>query len=324
VLVTGASGLLGGRTARALLEQGHDVRVMQRRPARLAGVDEVLADLTDRRAVRRAVSGCEAVVHLAAKVSVAGPWSSFERVNVVGTRLLLEASRAGSVSRFVHVSSPSVSHAGAALVGAPAQPADPGAARGSYARSKALAEQLALASNRPDLSVVAVRPHLVWGPGDQQLVGRVVERARAGRLVLVNHGHALIDTTYVDNAVTALLAALERAQETAGRAFVVTNGEPRTVAELLVRICQALRVPSPVRSVPTAVATRAGAVVERVWATRTTDGEPPMTRFLAEQLATAHWFDQRQTRQALHWMPHVPLEEGFARLATSASGDLDR
>lgn len=318
VLVTGASGMLGRRTAEALHARGDAVRTLQRRPSRLDS-DEVLGDVTDPAAVRRAVDGCDAVLHLAAKVSVTGPWEQYAAVNVEGTRTVLNAARATGVTRFVQVSSPSVAHAGQALVGVGAAAADPEHARGSYARSKARAEQLALAHADDAMAVVAVRPHLVWGPGDQQLVGRIAERARTGRLFLVGGGHALIDTTYVDNAVSALLAALDRADTVNGRAFVVSNGEPRTVAELLQRICHAVGAPPPRRAVPRAVAAAAGAVVETAWSVRPGEDEPPMTRFLAEQLSTAHWFDQRETRTALEWRPHVSLAEGFRRLAEPAS-----
>jgi len=215
----------------------------------------------------------------------------------------------------VHVSSPSVAHTGTSLVGAAAGPADPDRARGPYARSKAVAERLALAAAGP--AVVAVRPHLVWGPGDTQLVGRIIERARAGRLALVGSGSALVDTTYVDNAVSALLAALDRAESLAGRAYVVSNGELRPLAELVARICAAAGVPAPTRHLPYRVARAAGSVAEVAWALLRRDDEPPMTRFLAEQLATAHWFDLRETKTALDWAPTVGLDEGFERLAAS-------
>jgi 2-alkyl-3-oxoalkanoate reductase len=312
VLVTGARGMLGGAVARALAARGDAVSVLQRGSSGLP-LREVRADLgdpTDAGAVATAVDGCDAVVHLAAKVDVVGPWREYARVNVEGTRVLLAAARRAGVERFVHVSSPSVAHTGSALVGAPAEPADPDRARGNYARSKAFAERVALAArpvNGP--AVVAVRPHLVWGPGDLQLVGRIVARARAGRLPVVGTGAALIDTTYVDDAVDALVAALDRAPDLAGRALVVSGGEPRPVAELLAAICTAAGVDPPRVAVPARLARAAGGVVEALWR-----GDPPMTRFLAEQLSTAHWFDQRVTRAALGWAPRVGLDEGFRRL----------
>ena len=180
-----------------------------------------------------------------------------------------------------------------------------------------MAEELALAEHGDGFAVVAVRPHLVWGPGDTQLVARIVERGRSGRLAIVGRGTALIDTTYVDNAAAALVAALDHAETAGGRAYVVSNGEPRPVAEILGSICAAAGVPRPHRHVPYRVAWSAGAVVDTVWARRGRDDDPPITRFLAEQLATAHWFDQRVTREALSWSPAVTLDEGFARLAAS-------
>jgi nucleoside-diphosphate-sugar epimerase len=315
VLVTGASGFLGRAVSAAVLAAGHDVVTFQRRPSTVDGARDVLGSLTDPGAVARAVEGTDAVVHLAAKVSLAGDPAEFDVVNVEGTRRLIQAATDAGASRFVHVSSPSVAHAGASIVGAGAAPADPRRARGHYARTKAEAELLALAADSPALSVVAVRPHLVWGPGDTQLVARIVERARDGRLPLVGHGAALIDTTYVDNAASAIAAALDRAAEVHGRSYVVSNGEPRPVAELIAGMCRAAGVRPPGWRVPASLARVAGSVVEAGWRIRPGADEPPMTRFLAEQLSTAHWFDQRQTRADLHWEPAVSLEEGFRRLA---------
>jgi nucleoside-diphosphate-sugar epimerase len=306
--------MLGGGVARALAERGDDVVVMQRRPSGLA-LPEVLGDVADPDAVRTAMTGVDGVVHLAARVGVTGRWPQFVHANVTGTATVLDAARAAGATRVVHVSSPSVAHGGRSLVGAQAEAADPDRAHGSYARSKAVAERLALSA--PGLAVVAIRPHLVWGPGDTQLVGRIVARARAGRLALVGDGSALIDTTYVDNAVDALLAALDRAPQLAGRALVVSNGEPRPVAELVARICSAAGVRTPTRHVPYGLALAAGAVVEGLWAALRRTDDPPMTRFLAEQLATAHWFDLRETRAALGWEPAVSLDEGFRRLAAT-------
>ncbi|MCT9620257.1 NAD-dependent epimerase/dehydratase family protein [Curtobacterium sp. C2H10] len=319
VLVTGASGFLGQATAAAVRAAGHEVRTFQRRPSGVEGVSDVLGSMTDPAAVARAVDGIEAVVHLAAKVSLAGDLDDFVRVNVDGTRTLLDAARGAGVERFVFVSSPSVAHTGSSLVGADAGPAEPARARGDYARTKAAAELLALAADAPGFAVVAVRPHLVWGPGDTQLVGRIVDRARSGRLPLLDSGAALIDTLYVDNAASAMVAALDHAADDGvhGTAYVVTNGEPRPVGDLLAGICTASGVPAPRVHVPAGVARFAGSLVEAVWRVRAGEDEPPMTRFLAEQLSTAHWFDQRRTRRDLQWTPAVSIDEGLGRLAAA-------
>jgi nucleoside-diphosphate-sugar epimerase len=228
---------------------------------------------------------------------------------------VVEACRANRVPVLVHVSTPAVAHAGRALVGAGAGPADQSHARGHYARSKALAETLALGADSAGLAVLAVRPHLVWGPGDTQLVAPVVHRASTGRLPLIGSGAALMDTTYVDNAVDALLAALHRCPVVHGEALVVSNGEPRPVGEILSRVCQAAGVPGPRGRVPFPVASAAGALLQAVWTVLDRRDTPPLNRFLAEQLATAHWFDQRRTREALRWRPRLSLADGFHRLA---------
>ena len=317
VLVTGASGFLGRAVATSILAAGHEVRTLQRSPSRVEGAADVLGSVTDATSVARATAGVDGIVHLAAKVSLAGDPAEFEAVNVGGTLRLLRAAVESGVGRFVYVSSPSVAHSGSSIVGDDAEPADPLRAHGDYARTKAQAELLALAADSPALAVVAVRPHLVWGPGDTQLVARIVERARQGRLPLLGKGAALIDSTYIDNAASGIAAALERAPHVHGNSYVITNGEPRPVAELLDGMCRAAGVPTPRWSVPAGVARTAGSLIEAVWRVRPGVDEPPMTRFLAEQLSTAHWFDQRRTRADLQWTPAVSLDEGFRRLAAS-------
>jgi nucleoside-diphosphate-sugar epimerase len=317
VLVTGASGFLGRAVAAELVARGHSVRTLQRRASGVDGVTDILGSVTDPVRIARAVDGATAVVHLAAKVSLTGASQEFRAVNVEGTRSLLDAAERAGVARFVYVSSPSVAYGGSALAGVGAEPASPRHAQGDYARTKAEAELLALARDSLAMQVVAIRPHLVWGPGDEQLVQRIVERARRGRLPLLNGGTALIDTTYVENAATGIAAALDRLDDAHGKAYVLTNGEPRPVGELLAGICLAAGVRPPRWSIPAGLGLAAGAAIERVWAVLPTRDEPPMTRFLAQQLSTAHWFDQRETRRALDWSPSVSIDEGLNRLALS-------
>lgn len=315
VLVTGATSLLASATVQALQERGHDVVTLQRRPSGF-DVEEHLGDIRDARLVAGAARRADAILHAAARVGIVGTPAEFAAVNVRGTANVLAAARAAGAA-VVHVSSPSVAHTGGALVAAPAAPAVAGHAS-SYPRTKALAEQLVLAAG--DLATTAVRPHLVWGPGDTQFVERIIGRARAGRLVLVGHGSALVDTTYVTNAADALVAAVEGLGEAAPflhRPVVVANGEPRPIAEVVERICWAAGVPFEPRSVPLPVARVLGAVAERAWRR----GEPPITRFVADQLGTAHWFDRGEARRMLGWEPRVELDQGFALLAASFGRD---
>jgi nucleoside-diphosphate-sugar epimerase len=319
VLVTGGSGLLGRTTIAALAARGHDALALQRRKSAELTCPQVLADVCDREAVAAAAAGCDAIVHGAARVGVAGSREEFRRANVGGTESVVAACREAAVPRLVVVSSPSVGYESVPTVGAGAEA--PITARGDrswYSESKAAAELVALAANDSALAVTAIRPHVIWGPGDTQLVGRIVERARAGRLFVVAGGRALIDTTYVDNAADALVASAERLSADgalAGRAFVVSNGEPLPVRVLLGRICAAAGVPPPGRDLPLALARGLAAAAEHVWARSRPADEPPATRFLVDQLALAHWFDPRPFREATGWRPTVSVAEGMRKLA---------
>jgi 2-alkyl-3-oxoalkanoate reductase len=327
VLVTGGSSLIGRGVLAALAARGEEVVSLQR--SRSEEVDRVgawqaLGDIRDAGVVADAVGGCDAVVHLAAKVGVVGDWESYRSINVDGTDNVLTAAVRHGVTRLVHVSSPSVAHGGEPIVGGAADAPVLGRRRAWYPESKAMAEVDALSRAGDDIGVVAVRPHLVWGPGDTQLVGRIVERARAGRLALVGGGRALVDTTYIDNAVEAIVAALDAVEPGArcsGRAYVVSNGEPRMISELVEGICRAAQVPFAPRTVSLPVGRALGAVVERAWPLLRRDDEPPLTRFLAEQLGTAHWFDPRPAFDDLEWMPRVSIDDGLARLAAWYAAD---
>ncbi len=315
--MTGGSSLLARRTAEALLARGDEVVVLQRGESTVDAA-QVRGDVRDAVLVRRAVDGCDAVIHAAAKVGIVGSWDDFRSINVDGTANVIAAARELGLSRMVHVSTPSVAHAGHSLVGALADPPVTGRSDARYAESKAMAERLALGAASDAFPVVAIRPHLVWGPGDTQLVGRIVERAKAGRLALVGGGAALIDTTYIDNAASALVAALDAAVPGAacvGKAYVIANGEPRPIRELIEGILRAAGVDARPKVVPLRLALGAGSVVEKLWARARPDEEPPLTRFLAEQLGTAHWFDPRPARTDLGWRPKVTIDQGLAELA---------
>ena len=328
VLITGGSSLMGVGVTESLLRRGDEVAVFQRSSGASvpAGVEQILGDVRDADAVHRAVAGCEAVIHLAAKVGVVGSLRDYESINVDGTRNVVEAIRRHGVRRFVHVSSPSVAHGGESIVGGGADRAILDHGTAWYPATKAIGEGLALAAASDACGVVAIRPHLVWGPGDTQLVGRIVQRARAGRLALVGGGRALVDTTYVDNAVSSLVAALDAVAPGApcsGRPYVIANGEPRPIREILEGICAAAKAPFAPRDVPLPAARVLGSIIERVWPLLGRDDEPPLTRFLAEQLGTAHWFDPRPARDDLDWTPHVTIDQGFAALAERFASNPD-
>ena len=327
IVVTGASSLIGSNLARTLAARGDQVVCFQRRTVDdLIGVERVeqhLGDVRDSDALTTAAAGGDAIIHLAARVGVVGTAEDFRSVNVDGTHNALAAAQFHGIKRFVQVSSPSVAHGGEAIIGAGADAPTTGRTRAWYAETKALAEIDALAAASTEVGVVAIRPHLVWGPGDTQLVGRIVGRARQGRLALVGGGRALVDTTYIDNAVDALVAAVDRVEPGArcsGRAYVIANGEPRPIRDLIAGICVAAGVAFEPRDIAPRAARTVGSILERVWPQlperlRDGDEEPPLTRFVAEQLGTAHWFDPQPAATDLGWVPRVSIDAGLVRLA---------
>jgi nucleoside-diphosphate-sugar epimerase len=308
VLVTGATSLLGRTVVEQLLERGDLVTCFQRSPSRLETA-EVLGDVRDHDAIVAAARHHDAIVHVAAMVGPRlDPTLAYD-VNVVGTRNVIDAARESG--HLVHISSPSVAFADVAAVGEPALTASY-AGRDVYAKTKALAERVVLSDM--DLTTVVIRPHLVWGPGDTQLVERIVRRARTGRLLLPDDGRALIDTTYVADAAAAIVAGLDHCvvgDAATGRAWVVTGNDPRPLRELIDGIVLAAGVHRRVGSIPAPVAAFIGAAVDR-WGR---SGEPPLTYFSARQLSLAHWFDQREVQCVLGWSPRYSVDDGLAELA---------
>jgi nucleoside-diphosphate-sugar epimerase len=187
-----------------------------------------------------------------------------------------------------------------------------------YAATKAIAEKAVLAANDANLATIALRPRLIWGPGDQQLLPRLVARARAGRLRLVGDGANLIDTTYIDNAAQAHFDAFDHLQPAAacaGRAYFISNGEPKPAREIINALLQAAGAPPVTKTLPFPAAYAIGAVCEAAWTLLPLRGEPPLTRFLAEQLATTHWYDMAPATRDFGYVPRVSIAEGLRRLA---------
>jgi nucleoside-diphosphate-sugar epimerase len=294
VLVTGGGGFLGGAVCRLLLERGDRVRSFSRGrypELEAAGVETFRGDLCDLDALRKAARGCDAVVHAAAKAGLWGAHEEYVRANVEGTRSVVEACRAESVGRLVHTSSPSVVFGAEGQEGVDESAPYPERFLASYPETKAEAERLALAANAEGLAVAALRPHLIWGPGDNHIVPRLVSRRKAGQLRRVGSGNPLVDSVYVDNAARAHLLALDRLPGVGGRVYFISNGEPTPLWDLVDGILGAAGLPRVEGSVPAGAAYAAGAALEGVYRLFGIRSEPRMTRFLAKELSTPHWFD---------------------------------
>jgi len=325
ILVTGGGGFLGGAICRLLIARGYGVSSFSRQahPALDAlGVDQIQGDLADAAAVRAACADRDAVFHSAAKAGAWGAYADYHRANVVGTQIVLDACRAQGIARLVYTSTPSVTHrAGHAVEGSneiDTPYGDP--FRAAYPATKAIAERAVLKANDATLATVALRPRLIWGPGDPHLLPGLVARARAGRLRLIDGGANRIDTTFIDNAAQAHIDAFDQlwpGSVCSGKAYFISNGEPRPLREIVNALLCAADAPQVSASIPYRLAYGIGAVCEQAWRILPLRGEPPLTRFLAEQLATPHWYDISAAERDFGYRPHVSLDDGFTRLAAA-------
>ena len=322
-LVTGGGGFLGAAIVRRLVARGDGLRSLSRgRYPELdaLGVEQIQGDMADADAVEAAVAGCDVVFHVAARAGVWGPYAAYHRANVLGTQHVLDACRKHGVRRLVYTSSPSVVFAGRDMEGVDESAPYPRHYEAAYPETKAEAERRVLAANGPGLSTVALRPHLIWGPGDNHLTPRILERGRAGRLRRIGRANKLIDSTYIDNAADAHLLAADRlspGSPVAGKAYFITNGEPMPIWDLVNRILAAGGLPPVTRTVPVWLAYTASGVLETEYKVLRRRDEPPMTRFLVRELTTAHWFNITAARRDLGYEPKVSIAEGMRRLAAS-------
>jgi nucleoside-diphosphate-sugar epimerase len=328
ILVTGGGGFLGQALCRALLERGHAVASFSRNhhPALdVLGMRQHAGDLADRDAVIAATRGCDAIFHNAAKAGAWGSHASYHGANVIGTDNVIAACRTHGIERLVYTSSPSVTHrATHPVAGGTADDVPYGEHfKAHYPATKAIAERAVLAANDSRLATIALRPRLIWGPGDEQLLPRLVQRARAGRLRLVGSGDNLIDTTYIDNAAQAHVDAFDRlapGAACAGRAYFISNGEPRPARDIINALLAAAGERPIVKHVPFGLAYAIGGVCEAAWTLLPLAGEPPLTRFLVEQLATTHWYDMGPATRDLGYVPRVSIDEGLLRLKAAWGG----
>ncbi|TGU72523.1 NAD-dependent epimerase/dehydratase family protein [Geomonas terrae] len=325
-LVTGGGGFLGSAIVRQLRARGDEVVSFSRGDyPELAelGVEQRHGDLADAQAVLQAATGCDIVFHVAAKAGIWGDFEEYFRANVIGTKNVIAACHALGIRRLVYTSSPSVVFDGSDVEGADEALPYPAHFEAPYPKTKALAEKAVLAANSPELATVSLRPHLIWGPGDNHLVPRIVAKGRAGQLKRIGKRPCLVDTVFVENAAEAHLNAADRLVPGAplsGKAYFISNGEPIPLWDMVNRILGAAGVPPVTRTIPSAVAYAAGVVCECLWKNLKLSGEPPMTRFVAKELATAHWFDISAARRDLGYVPRVSIDEGMELLRRSLGG----
>ncbi|UXI68377.1 NAD-dependent epimerase/dehydratase family protein [Tahibacter amnicola] len=321
VLVTGGGGFLGKAICKQLVAGGHSVRALNRHSypeLDALGVEQCVGDLRELDTVSRAVEGCDAVIHTAAKAGAWGPLVEYYEINVRGTDNILAACEIHRVNKLVYTSSPSVVHNGPDLNGVNESVPYATHFLAHYPQTKAMAEQRVLAANSPALATVALRPHLIWGPGDPHLLPRILDRVKKGRLRFIGDTPKKIDTVYVDNAAEAHVLALQRLEPgspIAGKVYFITQGEPITTEAMVNSLLKAAGLPAESRRISLDFARFLGRNLERIWKLLRLRSEPPLTRFIVEQLASAHWFNIASARRDLGYAPRVSTNEGLARVS---------
>lgn len=322
VLVTGPAGFLGGEIVNQLLARGDQVVGVSRGdyPNLIEqGVEYHRGDLSDQEFTRRVICDVDAVVHTAAVAGVWGSYESFFRVNTQATSHVIKACQDSGIRTLVFTSSPSVTFDGDHQRGVDESVPYPQRWLCAYPQTKALAEQAVLKAHRLGvLNTCALRPHLIWGADDPHLLARVVDRAKSGKLKIVGDGANLVDTVHVTNAAAAHLDAIDslrRQPETSGgRAYFISQDEPVNCWDWIAMICEAAGIPAPTRRVPFRLAYAVGAGLEKFYRLAGRTSEPPMTRFVAAQLAKDHFFDISAARQRIGYKVRISMDQGLEDL----------
>jgi nucleoside-diphosphate-sugar epimerase len=275
-------------------------------------------DIRDYEFIKSCSKNVDVVFHTAAFPGIWGPKQEFFSINVKGTENIINACRYNLIPKLVFTSSPSVVFGHSSLEGANESVPYPDKYLCEYPSTKAQAERLVLQANDSTLCTLAIRPHLIWGPGDPHLVPRILKKANNNRLMMVGEGRNQVDMIYIDNAVSAhLKAALAPNKNVAGKAYFVSDDDPVVLWKWINTFLNRMGLSKVKRKISYDNAMRLGALLEGIYGFFRLKSEPPMTRFLASQLATSHYFDISKAKKDFDYQPLVSQEEGINRLISS-------
>lgn len=323
ILVTGGGGFLGSAICKQLLARGDQVIAFQRSASEELenlGVRIIRGSITDAELLSRSVKGVDAVIHTAAKAGLSGAYDDYFQPNVNGTENVINACHANGIRKLVFTSSPSVTHSDGDIEGGDESLPYADTYNSPYPATKALSEQMIMAANCPELHTVSLRPHLIWGPGDNHLLPQLLDRAKSGKLKLPGP-NKLIDTIYIDNAARAHLLALDRLQSdpdtVGGKTYFVSNDEPVTQSHIIGGLLRAAGLEVEIQAISPRIAIAAGTLIENTWKILRLKSEPPLTRWSAEHLSTAHWYDISAVKRDLGYKAEITIAEGLEKLAAN-------
>jgi nucleoside-diphosphate-sugar epimerase len=319
ILVTGGGGFLGSAISRQLLARGDRVVALQRRAAddlAQRGAEIVRGDICDLPLLLASAKGCDAIIHTAGKAGVWGKFADYHRINVLGTEQVLQTCRKLAIPYLVHTSSPSITHVGKDIEGDDESMPVATKFLSPYPATKAAAEQLVLAANSEQLRTTALRPHLIWGPGDPHILPHLAASVRKGKLALPG-ADKVIDTVFVENAARAHVLALDELQgrgRCAGRPYYISNDQPMRQDEIIPLLLDAIGIQAEIRPISPGLARAAGAFCETAWKLLGIQSEPPITRFTADQLSTSHWYNITASQRDFGYQPEFTIAQGLERL----------
>jgi len=320
ILVTGGGGFVGSAIVKLLLDKGYQVIVLGRNRyehIEQRGATCLVGDIADNVFVDKALKGVETVYHTAAKAGIWGSWNDYRIANVIGTKNVVNSCRSNRVKNLIYTSTPSVVFNSRDIENGNEQLPYATKFLCNYSKSKVLAERFVLGANSDQLKTTAIRPHLIWGPGDPHLLPRIIERGRNGQLKIIGSGNNKVDITYIDNVAYAHLLAhksLEKNGKAAGKAYFIGQERPVNLWDWINGIYGELDIPLINKKITFGSAYFAGMLLEWVYNVFPFTGEPKMTRFLATQLACSHYFSHDCANRDLGYVPLITLEEGQKQL----------
>jgi len=320
-LITGGTGFLGKALAIRLLDLGFDVSVMGRNQiigSTLAkkGIHFIAADLTDAKQVHLACQGQNMVFHCGALSSPWGAYSAFHKTNVLGTQNVIEGCQKHHIDRLVHVSTPSIYFDFQHRLNIQENAALPMQACNYYAQTKRIAEDLVDQAFKRGLPTITLRPRGIFGPGDTSLIPRLIHANRRSGVPLIDDGSALVDITYIDNVVDALVACLNAPDSAIGQKFNITNGKPMILKTIVDQLFRVLEEPPRYRPMSYQTASRLASLLEAASLCLTLGRiEPPLTRYSVGVLAKSQTLDITAAKTILDYQAKVSIEEGLNRFA---------
>lgn len=312
IIITGGRGFVGKALSQKFINSNHSIHTIGRsshftKSDFPENCQHHYCDLANDPIPEAIFKGADLIFHIAAKAGVWGKYSDFYSSNVTATRNILSACKKYNIAKLIYTSTPSVVFSGQPIVSGTESLPYGNSRLSAYAETKSIAEREILEANDPGkLKTIALRPHLIWGEGDPHLLPRVINRHKKGKLRIVGEGGNKVDLTHVDNVVHAHFCAMEALLKNStlgGNAYFIGQNEPVNLWDWLNEIFAMLDLPKLTKKISYQKAYLLGSSLEKIWGILRLRGEPPMTRFVANQLAHDHWFSIESAKKDIGYEP---------------------